>query len=75
LNTFAILPSGEANSMARVLQVLHMYGSEGVSRRDLLRQTHLTGRQLTEAIGVLKEREDVIETCIDRRWHYCHQIR
>jgi hypothetical protein len=75
LSTFAILPSGEANSMARVLQVLHMYGSEGVSRRDLLRQTHLTGRQLTEAIGVLKEREDVIETCIDRRWHYCHQIR
>jgi len=73
LETFAILPAHEANTMDRVLQALRMWGREGVSRRDLLRQTHLTGRQLTEAVAVLKEREELTEHWIINHWHYCHQ--
>lgn len=77
LQTFAILPTHESNTMARVLQALQMWGAEGCSRRDLLRQTHLTGRQLSEAVAVLKEREDLTEHWITatRSWHYCHKIR
>lgn len=70
---FAILPSHEANTMARVLQALRMHGAEGVSRRDLLRQTHLTARQLSEAISVLQEREEVNVECVDRRFYYSHR--
>jgi hypothetical protein len=75
LRAFAILPAQEGNSMARVLQALQMHGSEGASRRDLLRQTHMTSKQLTEAVAVLLERDDIIATPVGRSYHYCHKIR
>lgn len=73
LEKFLILPTHETNTLTRVLQALRMWGEEGVSRRDLLRQTHLTGKQLSEALLVLQEREEVILQKIGFRWHYAYR--
>jgi hypothetical protein len=59
LEKFTVLPSHEQNIILRVLQALKMHGEQGVARRDLLRQTHLNGAQLSIAIGALREREEV----------------
>jgi hypothetical protein len=56
---FTVLPSTENNVILRVLQAIQMYGDKGVIRRDLMRQTHLNGPQLTMAIKALQEREQV----------------
>ena len=75
LEAFGIMPSHEGNSATRVLQVLTMHGAAGLSRRDLMRETHLSGKQITEAIETLKEREDVAVWPKGNTLHYCHRMR
>jgi hypothetical protein len=70
---FTTLPSFEPNVILRVLQALKMHGRDGTSRRDLLRQTHLNGAQLTMALGVLQEREEAILQKIGTKWHYSYK--
>jgi hypothetical protein len=73
LDAFSILPTFEANTVTRVMQALRMWGTEGATRRDLLRQTHLTGKQLTESVAVLLEREEVDIQKIGFKWIYCYK--
>lgn len=70
---FTILPSAESNIILRVLQALKMHGEHGCSRRDLLRQTHLNGAQLSSAIGALREREEVEVHQEGARLHYAYR--
>jgi hypothetical protein len=70
---FTVLPSQESNTILRVLQALKMRGEEGVSRRDLLRQTHLNGAQLSTAIGALREREQITIWQNGARLHYAYR--
>jgi hypothetical protein len=73
VETFTILPSSENNIILRVLQALKMHGPAGVTRRDLLRQTHLNGAQLSAAIGALREREEVEIVQDGRRLNYAYR--
>jgi hypothetical protein len=70
---FSVLPSSESNVILRVLQALKMHGEQGVSRRDLLRQTHLNGAQLTTAIHALREREEVETTQVGSKLYYAYK--
>jgi hypothetical protein len=73
LEKFTILPSTESNIILRVLQALKMHGEQGCSRRDLMRQTHLNGAQLSAAIGALREREEVEIHADGPRLHYAYR--
>lgn len=57
---FALLPMHELAPLTRVRTVLQRTNSEGISRRDLLRKTHLHVKSLMEAIGTLVAREEVV---------------
>ena len=73
IDVFTVLPSTEGNLILRVLQALKMHHEDGVSRRDLLRQVHVSGRQLTVAIDALREREEVTTCTVDGRVHYAYK--
>ena len=70
---FGLLNSEERNPIIRVLQVVRMFGTGGVDHRELLRRTHLTSRQLGEALDTLRVRHEVSTTSINGRLRHKYQ--
>lgn len=54
---FAILPMHEQAPLERVRAAILSAGIDGISRRDLLRRTHVHATELDKIIGTLRERE------------------
>ncbi len=70
---FGLLTSDERNPIIKTLQIIKMFGADGVEHSDLLRRTHLTGKQLKEALETLNARGEITTHLRQSRLRYFYR--
>jgi hypothetical protein len=71
---FGLLTSDERNPIIKTLQILKMFGIQGVDHRELLRRTHLPARQLKEVLETLRARGELNTAVRDGKLQHYYRM-